>query len=316
MGISCDGPSWQSRLLNLSLRLHRRIPQTVAEVQTLRRAALRADRRRGLRDDRPPMHRLQWGKVPVDRVVDSRTETGNILLYLHGGGYCFHSPWFYGSFVHDLCQQIGASGVMPDYRLAPEHPHPAGLQDCFDCYRELLDRGYPPDRIALAGDSAGGGLVLAVLAMARERGLPMPACAVLLSTSGDWSMSVDSFHRNAERDSMLDIGAIEILKKFYLNGVAADDPLASPLLGSFEGFPPLYLTASTDELLCDISSSVVVRARASGVSAELGLWDGLCHVFPLFSFLPEAQVARKNIAAFINRHWVHQPVSRKANGAG
>lgn len=296
--------SWQAQLLNRLLRLRRQPLTQRAHIEAMRRRLARLDRRPRQRDGQ--FLRLQTrhcGSTPVDWIAPARPQDERVLLYLHGGAYCAHMPWLYRGLAARLGAKSGAQAVLPDYRLAPEHPYPAALEDCLAVYRQLLEDGHAPAHIALAGDSAGGGLVLSLLGRLRERSLPMPACATLISTGGDWSLSGASFYRNVDRDVMFDLGTLLFLRELYLRGHSAEDPRVSPLLGDFDGFPPLHFTVSRDELMCDISLHAEAKARACGVETELRLWDGVCHAFPLFAFLPESRLALAQMAAFINRHW-------------
>lgn len=296
--------SWQAHLLNGLLRFSRRSLTQRAHIEAMRQRLARIDRQSHRREGQ--YLRLQTrhcGSTPVDWIEPACAQDERVLLYLHGGAYCAHMPWLYRSLAARLGAKTGARAVLPDYRLAPEHPYPAALDDCLAVYRQLLDDGHSPARIALAGDSAGGALVLSLLGRLREQSLPMPACAALISTAGDWTLGGASFYRNVSRDVMFDLGTLLFLREVCLEGRSAEDPRVSPLLGSFEGFPPLQFTASRDELMFDISLRAEAKARACGTETELQLWDGVCHAFPLFAFLPESRRARAQMAAFINRHW-------------
>jgi len=295
--------SWQSLLLNQLLRLQRVDLRHTGHIRALRRRVLALDAQRGRRlASRIRQRPCTLGDVPADYVQADASPNPRCLLYLHGGAFCIHSPWLYLALVADLCHRIGMDGVIPDYRLAPEHPFPAGLQDCLASYRALLAQGVAAHDIVVAGDSAGGQLALSMLALAAAEGLPMPSCAVLISTGGDWTLSGVSFAANIRRDVMFRMESLLFLREIYLGATAPDDPLASPLFGHFEGLPPLYLVASRDELMRDISIGITDKARAAGGTAELRLWDGVCHAFPLFGVLPESQQARADIASFVRHH--------------
>jgi monoterpene epsilon-lactone hydrolase len=220
------------------------------------------------------------------------------ILYLHGGGFCVHLPATYRAFCADLAQRAGLTVLLPDYRLAPEHPAPAALDDCEVAYRQLL-QSVPAGRIAVVGDSAGGNLALALLQRCRRVGLPMPSCAVLLSPATDFSGEGWSMHFNEKRDVMFTHEANGIVAGHYLKHVPADDPQVSPLLGDWRGLPPLRFHVSSSEMLLDHSLRAVERARLQGVDAEATVWLDLPHVFPLFGVLPAAQRCRAEMARFI-----------------
>lgn len=301
--------SWQSQLLNQILRMQRVHLQHSGHLQTLRRRVKRLDDWRGRRLSRRIRHEaVCLDGVSVD-LITSHADGSYHLLYLHGGAFCMHSPWLYRGFVADLCRELGCEGWIPNYRLAPEHPFPAGLQDCLTAYRSLLHSGIAPERIVLAADSAGGQLALSMLALANWEGLSMPSCVALISTGGDWTLSAPSFKANARRDAMFEVTTLNYLRDIYLAETDPADPFASPIHARFRDFPPMHLVASRDELMRDISQSLANSVRAAGGTAELRLWDGMCHAFPLFSFLPESRRARQEMVRFIRRHMGRAPQS-------
>jgi epsilon-lactone hydrolase len=294
--------SWQSQLLNQILRMQRVNLQHRGHVQTLRRRVKRLDDWHGRWLSRQIHHESVCLDGVSTDLIKGHADGTHHLLYLHGGAFCMHSPWLYRGFVAELCRELGCAGWIPNYRLAPEHPFPAGLQDCLAAYRSLLHSGIAPARIVLAGDSAGGQLALSMLALAAWEGLSMPSCVALISTGGDWTLSGPSFTANAHRDAMFEVKTLSYLREIYLDETDPADPFASPVHARFKDFPPVHLVASRDELMRDISQSLANRIRAAGGTAELRLWDGMCHAFPLFSFLPESRRARGEIVSFIRRH--------------
>jgi len=226
-----------------------------------------------------------------------------VILYMHGGAFCLRMPHLYRAFLGQLCLRSQAVGVMPDYRLAPDHPHPAAIHDCFSAYNSLLNSGVSPRAVALVGDSAGGGLCLSVLQLVREHGLPMPRCVGLMSTSGDWTMSGPSFLENRRRDVLFSLGAMRHYRKLYLQGAAAGDPLASPVFANCQGFPPVHLAVAEAELLRDVSVAVANNFRAAGVPVELDVWPGLFHAFQMLPLLPESRIAIQRLIDFLDRQW-------------
>jgi acetyl esterase/lipase len=229
-----------------------------------------------------------------------RAETGT-LLYLHGGAWCLHLPRIYARFASILSDLTGMRVLLPEYRLAPEHPFPAGVDDCFAVYRWMLDQGYRQRPFALAGDSAGGSLSLVTLMRARDALLPMPDCAALLSPSTDLTASGPSMRYNAKADPMFAPAAIDLLPDQYCPGQDRRNPLLSPLLGHWHGLPPLLFHAGSTEMLLDDSVRAHDRATQAGVPAEIDVYFGLPHVWQMITWLPEARQATRAIADFVVR---------------
>lgn len=291
------GPSLAARLLGLCMRL--------TLLPLLRRST-----------DLPALRRrLRWIDGLVSRSVSGlrRTRVGDldaefcgdqtaqrVVLYLHGGGFCFPALRVHRTFLVRLCRELEALGVMPEYRLSPESPFPAALNDCLAAYRALLTCGTESGSVVIAGDSAGGNLVLSLLMRIRDDGLPMPGCAVLISPGTDLAGvgQHESYQRNAERDVLVPVAALPRIVRAYAGDQDPALPALSPLHGQFAGLPPLHFVASQDEVLCDDSRLAAARARAAGVDVELRLWDGMMHTFPLFNALPEGRAARANIVSF------------------
>jgi len=221
------------------------------------------------------------------------------LLYLHGGAWCLHLPRIYARFASILSELTGFRVLLPEYRLAPEHPFPAGVDDCFAVYRWMLDQGYRQRPLALAGDSAGGSLSLVTMMRARDAALPMPDCAVLLSPSTDLTLSGPSLRYNADADPMFSTAAVDLLPKQYCPGQDPRNPLLSPLLGNWHGLPPLLFHAGSTEMLLDDSVRAHDRATQAGVAAAIDVYWGLPHVWHVITWLPEAKLATRAVADFI-----------------
>lgn len=227
-----------------------------------------------------------------------REQTGT-LLYLHGGAWCLHLPKIYARFASILSHLTGMRVLLPEYRLAPEHPFPAGVDDCLAAYRWLLDRGHRERPFALAGDSAGGSLALVTMMRARDAGLPLPDCAVLLSPSTDLTVSGPSARYNAQLDPMFSPAAQDLLPDVYCPGQDRRNPLLSPLFGNWNGLPPLLFHAGSTEMLLDDSVRAHDRATQAGVPAEIEVFVGLPHVWHMITWLPEAKLATRQAAEFI-----------------
>lgn len=221
------------------------------------------------------------------------------LLYLHGGAWCLHLPAIYSRFAATLSQLTGMRVLLPDYRLAPEYPFPAGMDDCFAVYRWMVDEGCPQRPFALAGDSAGGSLSLVTLMRARDAMLPLPDCAALLSPSTDLTMSGPSARYNAELDPMFAPAAIDLLPDIYCPGQDRRNPLLSPLFGNWNGLPPLLFHAGSTEMMLDDSVRAHDRATQAGVQAEIEVFVGLPHVFHVITWIPESRAATRALAEFI-----------------
>lgn len=227
------------------------------------------------------------------------------LLYLHGGGYCFCSPRTHRPLTLALAAYAGIPLFSLDYRLAPEHPHPAALDDAVAAYEALLGNGLSPANIVIAGDSAGGGLALATLLALLRKGRSLPAGALLFSPWTDLAATGETLRSNDRSDVMIQGASIARAARPYLGAVAATDPLVSPLYAppaEMAALPPLYVQASDKEVLLDDSRRLVERVRAAGGSAELHVWHGVPHVWQIFHpFLPEARRALQDAAGFARR---------------
>ncbi len=222
------------------------------------------------------------------------------VLYCHGGAYAVGSPKVYRGLAARLAVAAGCDVAAIDYRLAPEHIHPAAPDDAIAAYEALLAHT-DPRSIVIAGDSAGGNLTLATLLRIRDRGMPAPAGAVLLSPWTDLTGSGESMHVNARRDPMLPAQRVAEAAVLYAPHSDHRHPDVSPLFGDFSGLPPLDIHVGSTEILLDDSRRLASRARAAGVDATLTIWPRMPHVFPIFAdFLPEGRRAIDHIAAFIS----------------
>lgn len=235
--------------------------------------------------------------------------TRGVLLYLHGGAFSVHLPAVYQRLAANLVRRTGMSVLLPDYRLAPEHPYPAGLDDCCKAYRWLLAQGHAPQRIAIAGDSAGGNLTLATLMRLQSEGVPLPSCAAALSPLTDFAGLSPSWDYNERSDVMFDRRVSSLVRQAYVGTTALDDAGISPLYGDWRGLPPLLLHASSSEMLLGDTLRAAERARAAGVQVTEHIWRGLPHVFQLFRLFPEAGQALNEIALHIRTHLVQSAPS-------
>jgi acetyl esterase/lipase len=233
-------------------------------------------------------------------ITSPQEETDRVLLYFHGGGWVFGWMGFYDSFVARLAQAAKARAIGVDYRLAPEHPYPAALEDCLGAYRFLMDRGTPPGKIVLIGDSAGGNLTLATLLALKGAGLPLPAAGVCLCAVTDLAAERSASAPNVKKDVVLDPPSMGFFHDSYLAGRDPHDPLISPIYGDLAGLPPLLIQAGGDEILLEDSQRLAAKAAQAGVDATLHVYPGMWHVWQVFApYLPEARQAVEEIGLFI-----------------
>jgi acetyl esterase/lipase len=272
------------------------------QVSEIRRHAARTDARLARRGPPCATEAVSMGGVDARWFGAPELASRGVLLYLHGGAWCLHLPGLYHRFAAMLSQATGMRVLLVDYRLAPEHPYPAGVDDCFATYR-ALQQSIPADTpLVIAGDSAGGSLSLVTSMRARDAGLRPPTCAVLLSPSTDLTLSGPSIRYNADADPMFSLAAGDLLPDIYCPGHDRSHPLISPLFGNWNGLPPLYFIVGSTETLLDDSVRGQDRARQAGTDARIDVWWQMPHVFPLFTFLPEARAALESIKAFVEEH--------------
>lgn len=241
------------------------------------------------------------GGVPGEWTAESVPADAGVLLHLHGGGYSIGSAATYRGLAQRLSQVSGCRVFCPDYRLAPENPFPAGLADALSVYRALLETGIPAAKIAISGDSAGGGLGLALLGELRNANLPMPACAYLMSPWTDLTLSAGSLTTNAATDPIVSAAsATASVGRYIADVVPADDPRVSPLFAEMTGYPPLLIQAGDKEALLDDSLRLADRARAAGVDVSLEVVPDMVHIFPYFHLrLRSGDQALERAGAFI-----------------
>lgn len=248
------------------------------------------------------VEQVSAGGVPADLVTMPGAAADRFLLYLHGGAYVAYSPRTHRELAARIGRGIGTGVLMPDYRLAPEHPHPAAVEDAVAAYRWLVDeRGVAPERLFVAGDSAGGGLTMATLLRLRDGGVALPAAAVLISPWVDLAGTGTSYRARADVDPMLQPDRLSLDGQAYAGGRPLTDPLVSPLYADLAGLPRLLVQVGTEEILFDDAIRLVDAARAAGVEVELDVEEGLFHVFQAVPDAPEAIAATDRIAAFLAR---------------
>lgn len=222
-----------------------------------------------------------------------------VILYFHGGAYALGSVRTHLELLARLAAAAHLRVLAIDYRRAPEDPFPAAVDDATNAYRWLLDNGYPPARIAMAGDSSGGGLAISSLLWLRDHQVPLPACGVGISPWLDLALSGESIKTNASADPVLSSSLLLGYADLYAGRHKKDLPLISPLFAELKGLPPILLHSGTDEILLDDTVRFFDKARNAGVEVSMQTWEGLFHVFQMVSFLPETDQSIRLISEFI-----------------
>lgn len=251
------------------------------------------------------------GHNDIDGSIQVSPESDRILLYLHGGGYVTGSPEHYQGLIAEISRVCNMPALAVDYRLAPEHPFPAALEDAWAAYWWLLSQGVAADRIVVGGDSAGGGLAMALLLALNETGMPQPAAAFAISPWLDLTMSGISIETNFESD-YLSLAGMEKTAAMYLNGRSARNPLASPIFGDLHNLPPLLLQAGTAEMLYDDARIFSKRAADAGVNVEFEPWSNMVHVWHAFHKLDaKAGQAIASIGRFVREYTTPEIVEQQ-----
>ena len=237
--------------------------------------------------------------VPCEWLIPQDSPPDQALVYLHGGGFVYGVTPQHIALVAHLARRMDIRALIVDYRLAPEHPFPAALDDCAAAYRWLLSRGVSPQNTVLAGDSAGGNLSLTTMMKLRDGGEPLPAAAACLSPVADLSE-----RRSPARfkDPLLPLRAARFYSASYVAQGNAQDPLISPVYGDWHGLPPLLVHVGEEEMLLDDATRITAAARAAGVHVRLETYPRMRHVWQLFPELPQAVASLDDIARFLKSH--------------
>lgn len=253
-------------------------------------------------------HPARTGHIPLEWVVAGDADPNRRILYIHGGSWISGSPAGYRAFASRISEAAGAVVLSVDYRLAPEHLFPAGLEDCVQAFQWMGENG-PAGRTRagatfLMGDSAGGNLALAALLKIRDARLPLPSATVAISPATDLTWKSPSLLSRAAVDPIINPKALPALTSFYLGSqTQPSDPYASPLFGDYSGMPPLLLQVGDAEVLLDDATRLAEHAASQGCAVTLDVWDGMPHVFQGFApFLEAASQAIAKIGAFIRQH--------------
>ena len=247
---------------------------------------------------------LKIENIHAEWIVPAKTENNATILYLHGGGYCIGSITSHRSLVSFIAKAAGAKSLLIDYRLAPENPFPAAVEDSVAAYRWLLTQGNSAQSIVIAGDSAGGGLTLATLLDLKQKGEPLPAAGICLSPWVDLEALGDSVVSKADVDPMVQKEGLLEMAKAYLAGTDPKTPLAAPLYGDLTGLPPLLIQVGEAEILLDDATRFAERAKQSGVEVLLECYEEMIHVWQFFAAMnvPESKEAIDTIGRYIQAH--------------
>lgn len=296
--------SWQSRLVSVLMR--RLVKPTIAKVhfspRVMKFSQLGFDAVTLALPVSGEVHisPARVGGVPGEWLTAGRNSvSGRVLLYFHGGGYFFGSPRSHRALTWRLSKECRAKVLALDYRQPPDWKYPAPLEDAVAAYKGLLERGYRPENILLGGDSAGGNLALAMLLKLRDKGITLPAAAILISPWADLSCSGASIHTNAATEQFIPANALKFVANAYSRHSDSRDALISPIYADLAGLPPLFIQVSGSEVLYDDAARIANNAQAAGVPCQLQVWDKMMHVFQVLAgWMPEAQQAVGEIGCF------------------
>jgi acetyl esterase/lipase len=238
--------------------------------------------------------------IPAEQLSTPASRSHAAILYFHGGLWMAGAPQSVRPMTWRLAKSTGIPVYALDYRLAPEYPYPAGLDDCIQAYHALLARGIPASSIVVTGDSAGGNLLLALALHLKAVNKPLPAALVGISSMTDLAYSGASFNTNAESDVMFTQKVLKWVAEVYTSQTELTNPFLSPLYGDLAGLPPTYLLTSSSEMLRDDSTRIAEKMQKAGVAVTLDIWPELCHDWPqLADQMPEGEQALEKVAAFI-----------------
>lgn len=240
--------------------------------------------------------------LKAEWIIPSNAGKDKVIFFTHGGGYVSGSCSDHRMHVAKFVKESGVGALLFEYRLAPEHPYPAAMEDTLKAYKWLLNQGISSSNVVIMGDSAGGGLALAVLLALRDEGIPMPSAAVALSPWTDLKCTGDSYRTNVNV-CLSPLDSWTVFSKYYTGDNDPCLPLISPLYGDLCGLPPMLIYAGGDEVLRDDSVRFAEKAKAAGVNVKLHVEEGMFHCYPVAApMFPEAQEAMNDICKFIRMH--------------
>jgi epsilon-lactone hydrolase len=249
------------------------------------------------------VHSIQIEGTYAEWITNGQTAEDKVILYLHGGGYEYCSAETHRPLAARIMKETGVKVLLPEYRLAPEHPFPAALEDSLKIYHWLLTQEYKSSDIILAGDSAGGGLSVAATLKLRDQNEPLPAAVVCLSPWVDLTGSGESYARNKEIDPYLSVEGTRKAALMYAGGESLKHELISPVFADFKQFPPLFIQAGSIEILQSDAEKLANQAQHAGVNVTFKVWEGMWHVWQIAGSLSESKRAVHEIGLFIKNIW-------------
>jgi len=256
------------------------------------------------------VEQTSYGGVSAEWVYAKNVNEENVVLFLHGGGYNTGSPSTHRELAAHISKASNAKVLLPDYRLAPENPFPAALEDAITSYRWLLESGYSSGKIAIAGDSAGGGLTLVTCISIRDSSGPIPSSLACISPWTDLEMTGESIKTHKNIDPMVNLASTQIMASIQimaLNYIGSNDPrspLISPVYADLQDFPPMIIQVGSDEILLDDSRRMTERAKQAGADLTINIYEGMWHVFHiLYRLIPEAKHAVHELGSFIKNRF-------------
>lgn len=292
-------PSPQSETVKVKLREFANSLSPTAELDEIR-ASYQTFAGLATKPDGVTWTEVDAGGVPSIWADAAGGATDRVLQYVHGGGYVIGNADYYRNLTGHLAKALGCRVLNVDYRLAPEHPHPAPVEDSTKAYRWLLDQGLEPGHLAISGDSAGGGLTVATLVNIRDAGLPQPAGAVPISPWVDMDAVGGSMTTNAQNDVLVNMDVLKGMVEAFLQGADTKDPLANPLYADLQGLCPMYIQVGGHETLLDDSIRLAGVAGQAGVETRIDVFPEMQHVFQMaVGAMPEADEAIARIAAWL-----------------
>ena len=288
--------SWQSRVMRLYLNYLKATTDWSDPIEKLRQASDGGARLSSLPKS-IQTQRVMIEHIPAEWHIPQQSDTHSAILYLHGGGFATGSIKSHRGIVGQIAEAGNIRALLIEYRLAPEHPFPAAIDDALLAYDWLIKNGY--DKIAIASESAGGSLAIATVTSLRDKHIPMPLLVVCMSPLIDVEGTGESVTANAKRDPWLTVEAKDIFK-YYVGQNDPRNPLISPLYANYEYFPPLLIYVGGDEIMLSDSTRLAEKAKNAGVDVQIKVWEGMWHAFPFFApFVPEALQAISEIGHFI-----------------
>jgi monoterpene epsilon-lactone hydrolase len=273
---------------NVPVETARKHLETVARTLLVRATGVRVEQ-------------SQMAGIDVDWLRPKGAREDKILFYLHGGAYVLGSRRTHRQLASHMAKEAGVTAVLPEYRLAPEHPFPAAIDDAVAVYRALLESGLKPENIVISGDSAGGGLSVATLLALRHAGDPLPVAAVLLSPFLDVTASGESATTRADQDPWFNVSDMAVVASYYCSDEAKwRDPLISPVFANVSGLPPMLIQVGDDEILLNDSTRLAEKLEAAGIDVEIEIWPNMWHVFQMFiGKMPESKKAVEKMGSYI-----------------